>query len=110
MLVIEITDKDQAIVMGEDFCVVEFYTPWCRPCVEIKDDYKHCAIVFSGNLKFYAIDCSVNHEFAENEDVSSWPTFHFYKKGKMFHSFKGAPATLNLTPVVQEAIGRYLGA
>lgn len=110
MTVTQITDNDQQLVMGEEFCVVEFYTPWCKPCVEIKDEYLRCSEVYGDNLKFYAIDCSVNSEFAKDEDVCSWPTFHFYKKGNMFSSFRGAPATLNLDPVVQEAIAKYAGA
>ncbi len=108
MAVIEINDNQyESMVLKERICVLEFYAPWCKPCVEIKDNYQECSEIFKDQLPFYAIDVSKYQETSTQEDVTSWPTFQFYKNGRMYHSYRGAPVTLDLKPIIEEGLERY---
>ena len=85
--VIDITNSDHRnkIVSENKIVVIDYYTEWCGPCKEIKDEYNQLA-------KKYNIEnvCILVKEDAEKTDmesldevIKSVPTFHFYVDGKL---------------------------
>lgn len=38
------------------------------------------------------VDCDENHDLSHEHGVHCYPTFHFYKEGKLVDQFEGADA------------------
>merc|ERR1719193_1988453 len=60
--------------------VAMFTASWCGPCNTVKPKFKELA-GSKTDIKFVLVDVDENGETAEKFDVSSMPTFMFFKDG-----------------------------
>ncbi|KAJ3103657.1 hypothetical protein HK100_004164, partial [Physocladia obscura] len=69
--------------------VVDFSATWCGPCQAIKPFYAELASKYR-HVTFTTVDIDQLKETAAKNQISSVPTFHFYKGGQLVGSMKGA--------------------
>ncbi|ORY53628.1 thioredoxin-domain-containing protein [Rhizoclosmatium globosum] len=69
--------------------VVDFTASWCGPCKAIKPFYAELASKYR-HVTFVTVDIDVLKETAGKNQISSVPTFHFYKGGALVANMKGA--------------------
>jgi thioredoxin 1 len=63
--------------------VIDFYTPWCKPCLSIEGIYYNLSNKYP-NVGFYKLNIEHSNldEIADTCMVTSLPTFCFFNNGK----------------------------
>uniref|UniRef100_A0A7S3I681 Thioredoxin n=1 Tax=Favella ehrenbergii TaxID=182087 RepID=A0A7S3I681_9SPIT len=92
-------DFDQTIAQNK-LVVVDFTATWCGPCQRIAPFFTELATK-NPDVEFVKVDVDECDEVAASCGVQSMPTFHFYKDGKMIHSFSGANSDVLASKVAE---------
>lgn len=69
--------------------VVDFTATWCGPCKTIIPYYHELNSKYN-NVLFLKIDVDDNEDTTQECDISSMPTFQFYKNQELITQFSGA--------------------
>lgn len=75
--------------------VVDCSAVWCAPCRTMAPIFKQFAQEFSPNVKFLSVDVDTSRDVAEFLNITSVPSFVFYRDSEKLHLLRGAsPKTL----------------
>jgi thioredoxin 1 len=88
----EITQKKLREKIAEDkLTIVDFYADWCGPCRQLAPILESVEGESKGEFELYKVnvDDEEFQEFTSENMIMSIPTVHFYKNGKLVHSFVG---------------------
>ena len=86
---IETLDNFLEIIKDEKLVIVDFTATWCGPCKRISPEFEKLALEHT-DCVFKKVDVDEGVEIAEHCNITSMPTFHFYKNDKLLHSFSGS--------------------
>lgn len=87
---------------GSKLVVVDFSATWCAPCRTMAPLFKDLAEEHKDNAVFVTIDVDHSQDVAEEQNISSIPTFVFFRESERLEMMRGAsPAKL------REAIERH---
>jgi len=107
-MVREITSKaefDAALVdAGDKLVVVDFTATWCGPCRAIAPEFVKLAEQCRDQAVFLQVDVDKCRQLAQEQNIAAMPTFIFYKRGQLFHVFRGASVKK-----IQQGIETYGG-
>ena len=88
---IEGTDNNlDAILFGDKPVVIDFWAPWCRPCLGFSPVFKAVAEERKGEVRFVKIDTEANPMLANEYQIRSIPTIMVFKKGQRVDVLSGA--------------------
>jgi thioredoxin 1 len=62
--------------------VVDFWAPWCQPCLMLTPTIEALASEYLGRVKFGALDIDQNPNLAIDYNVASIPTIMVFKGGE----------------------------
>lgn len=68
--------------------VVDFWAPWCAPCLRIAPILDELAEKYGDKVDFYKMNIDENQQVAQDLRISSIPLVVFFPAGS--HPFKGA--------------------
>jgi thioredoxin 1 len=71
----------QKIINGNDIVVIDFFAPWCAPCMKMLPTVDKLSAELEGKVKFIKLDADANKAVMEAYHVDEIPTFMIYKKG-----------------------------
>ncbi|XP_055379816.1 thioredoxin-2-like [Condylostylus longicornis] len=77
---------------GDKLVVVDFFATWCGPCKIIAPVLEELATSFAGKAVVLKVDVDECEEVAADNQISSMPTFVFFKDSKEIDRFSGANA------------------
>ena len=91
--VIELTSENfkKEVLESEIPVLVDFWAPWCQPCLMMAPVLDEFSEDFDGKLKV----CKVNTEISENQTlameykIQSIPNMKLFKNGKMIKEYVG---------------------
>ena len=63
--------------IGETW-LVDFYAPWCGPCMELAPVYRKLAKKLGEKAKLGEIDCQAYGHFCNAENINSYPSVRLY--------------------------------
>ncbi|XP_057305172.1 dnaJ homolog subfamily C member 10-like [Hydractinia symbiolongicarpus] len=63
--------------VGETW-LVDFYAPWCGPCMELAPTYRQLAKKLKGDAVLGQIDCQQFSYFCNVQGINSYPTIRLY--------------------------------
>ena len=80
----EISDKSfhKEVDSGDVAVVVDFWAPWCGPCVRTAPEMEKVAVALGDTGKVYKVNVDNEQQLAEKYNVVSIPTLLIFKDGK----------------------------
>jgi thioredoxin 1 len=90
--IVEATDLNFAneVVNSDTPVLVDFWAPWCGPCLAAAPVVEQIANDMEGKLKVVKVNTDENYETADKYNIRSIPTFGIFKGGKLVDTIVGA--------------------
>ena len=86
-------DKDfqQEVLAAKQPVLVDFWAPWCGPCVAVSAVLEELAKELKDKIKIFKVDVgdSKNQKLASQYAVQSIPNLKIFKNGKIVKEFVG---------------------
>jgi len=70
--------------------VVDFWAPWCGPCVNFAPIFEDVAEERSGKVRFIKVNTEAEQELSARFRIRSIPTLMIFKQGQMVEMLNGA--------------------
>lgn len=88
--IVELTKEDLDSKKEENSkMIVDFWAEWCGACERMKPIFDSLAEDYQEEILFGSVDVGENREIAKEYDVSSIPTFVFFKDGEIMDKIVG---------------------
>lgn len=95
---------DEEVLQSDVPVLVDFWAPWCPPCMMLKPELEQLAADLGGRARIALINVDEEPELADMFDVSSIPALMIVKQGRRVDAWTGyAPR-----PVILERIEKHL--
>ncbi len=103
---IHVTDAafEKAVLKSETPVVVDFWAPWCAPCLMVAPVLERIAKEHAGKLIVAKVNTDENPEWASKFGVRGIPTMLFFSGGNVIHRQMGALPE----PFVFEIVNEFL--
>jgi len=73
---------DEKVLHGKGIIVVDFWAPWCGPCVRTGPEMEKVAVALGDKGKVYKVNVDDEQQLAQNYNVVSIPTLLIFKNGQ----------------------------
>ena len=80
---------DQTVLQAERPVLVDFWAPWCRPCLMLAPVLDELAEEYDDRITFVRMDVDQNPKTASKYHIMSIPTLLLFKKGEPFSHMTG---------------------
>jgi len=75
-------DFDQLVLKSKTPVLVDFWAPWCRPCMMTAPILEELANEYAGKLTIAKVNVDQNNKIAAQYGVMSIPNLIIFKNGK----------------------------
>lgn len=101
-----ITDDqfEREILNHRGISVVDFWAPWCGPCIQMAPALESFAASNAGKVTVYKLDVDENPKTAERFEIRSVPTIIFFKDGRPQHISRGTMSVTSLQNKLNELL------
>jgi len=73
---------DKAVLQAKEPVLVDFWAPWCRPCLMVAPILDELAEKYGGQVGFVKMDVDQNPKTAARYGIMSIPALIIFKKGE----------------------------
>ena len=104
---IAVTDSsfDQMVLQAETPVLVDFWAPWCRPCLMVAPVLDELAGEYDGRLSIVRMDVDQNPKTAAKYSIMSIPTLLIFKQGNPVSHIVGFRPKAELKRSLDAAFG-----
>lgn len=86
--------------------LVDFWAPWCGPCLAIGPHVESLATDFHGQLQVGKLNVDDNQDAARRYDVRSIPMLLIFHKGQVVGNWLGNASKAKLEQFVKDTLGK----
>jgi len=79
----------QTVLQAETPVLVDFWAPWCRPCLMVAPILDELAGEYSGRITIARLDVDQNPKTATKYNIMSIPTMLIFKNGQPVSNIVG---------------------
>ena len=103
--IVELTDANfhREVMEAKQPVLVEFWAPWCRPCLEMTPTFEELAREFHGQVLVARINVDENPQISAECDVNSPPVIIVFRHGKMAKRRSGKQTMSSLRALVSDS-------
>lgn len=102
---VKVTDSNfHEFIRKHPFTIVDFWAPWCIPCLMLSPTIDSLAKDYAGKVAFGKLNVDENRKACEECDVRAIPTLLFFKNGKLTDRMVGVAPRAD----IEEKIRKYL--
>ena len=88
-ITVDDSNFDQTVLQAETPVLVDFWAPWCRPCLMVAPILDELAEEYSGRISVARMDVDQNPKTASRYSIMAIPTMLLFKKGKLISNIVG---------------------
>ncbi len=81
-ITVDDSNFDQAILKSETPVLVDFWAPWCRPCIMAAPVLEELAEEYAGRITIAKLDVDQNARTAAKYGIMAIPNLIIFKNGK----------------------------
>lgn len=103
MATIELNQENfETLVSGKDMVVVDFWAPWCGPCVSFAPTYEKTSEKYP-DVVFGKVNTEVEQELAAYFQIRSIPTLMVFRENVVVYSEAGSLPAAELEQLIEGA-------
>lgn len=105
-MVVELTDANfhHEVIESQQPVLVDFWAPWCQPCVEIAPTIEQLAQEFAGKAKLGKLNVDEHPDTAADVGVSAVPTLLMFRGGDVIKRRSGSQSRHQLAKLLEESL------
>ncbi len=81
---------DQEVLKGDKLAVIDFWAPWCGPCLALGPTIETLAKEYDGKVNIGKVNVDENPQLSINYGITSIPAVLFIKNGQVVDKQVGA--------------------
>lgn len=95
---------DQIVLQSEIPVLVDFWAPWCQPCLMIAPILDELAEEYSGRMNIVRVDVDQNLKSAVKYSIMAIPSLLIFRNGKLITNVVGAKRKQDLKQIIDDAL------
>ena len=109
--VMEVTDRtfDKEVLGSDVPTEIDFWAPWCGPCVMVSPIYDKLSEEYDGRFKFCKINVDENSQTAMKYQIMSIPMQMFFVDGQKVDEILGAVPENMIRTMVNGILQNFSG-
>ena len=104
--VLEIRDSsfEAEVIRSDKPVIVDFWAPWCAPCMVISSIIEELARSFSDKIKFTKCNVDENPITPRKYSIQAIPNLIFFKKGSIADQIVGVEPKARLEKAIKDLL------
>ena len=100
-MAVKVTDSTYANFTENGVVLVDFWAPWCRPCLMLGPIVEELSNEYD-NVKIGKVDVDENPETSKQLGIRSIPTILIYKDGQIVEKHVGGASKAQLKSLIDK--------